>query len=120
MELESALVSHPAVAEAAVVGKPDPIKGEVPAAFVVLRDGFTPSTRLEEELANHIAETIGPIAKPANIFFVKKLPKTRSGKIMRRVIKAIVKGEQELGDLTTIEDPTAIDEIKSAIGNSRI
>ncbi len=118
MELESALVSHPAVAEAAVVGKPDPIKGEVPVAFVVLRDGFTPSAKLEEELRNHIAETIGPIAKPANIFFVKKLPKTRSGKIMRRVIKAIVKGEQELGDLTTIEDPTAIDEIRSAISSS--
>ena len=118
MELESALVSHPAVAEAAVVGKPDPIKGEVPVAFVVLRDGFTPSAKLEEELRNHVAETIGPIAKPANIFFVKKLPKTRSGKIMRRVIKAIVKGEQELGDLTTIEDPTAIDEIRSAISGS--
>jgi len=119
MELESALVSHPAVAEAAVVGKPDPIKGEVPVAFVVLREGFTPSVKLEEELMNLVSETIGPIAKPANIFFVRKLPKTRSGKIMRRVIKAIVKGEQNLGDVTTIEDPSAIEELKMIVGNSR-
>ncbi|PLJ78286.1 acetate--CoA ligase [Infirmifilum sp. SLHALR2] len=119
MELESALVLHPAVAEAAVVGKPDPIKGEVPVAFVVLREGFTPSVKLEEELMNLVSETIGPIAKPANIFFVRKLPKTRSGKIMRRVIKAIVKGEQNLGDVTTIEDPSAIEELKMIVGNSR-
>jgi len=119
MELESALVSHPAVAEAAVVGKPDPIKGEVPVAFVVLREGFTPSVKLEEELMNLVSETIGPIAKPANIFFVRKLPKTRSGKIMRSVIRAIVKGEQNLGDVTTIEDPSAIEELKMIVGNSR-
>ncbi|AKG38827.1 3-hydroxypropionyl-CoA synthetase [Infirmifilum uzonense] len=116
MEIESALVSHPAVAEAAVIGKPDPIKGEVPVAFVVLREGYVPSLKLEEELLNLVSETIGPIAKPANIFFVHKLPKTRSGKIMRRVLKAIVKGEESLGDLSTIEDASAIEELKSLVG----
>lgn len=118
MEIESALVSHPAVAEAAVIGKPDPIKGEVPVAFVVLREGYSPSVKLEEELLSLVAETIGPIAKPANIFFVKKLPKTRSGKIMRRVIKALIKGEQNLGDISTMEDISAIDELKSILGSS--
>jgi len=93
MEIESALVSHSAVAEAAVVGKPDPVKGEVPLAFVVLREGVKADKKLEEELIKTVAENIGPIAKPAGIIFVSKLPKTRSGKIMRRVLKAIVKGE---------------------------
>ncbi|ABL78294.1 acetate--CoA ligase [Thermofilum pendens] len=115
MELESALVEHPAVSEAAVVGKPDPVKGEVPVAFVVLKEGFSPSVKLEEELSNHVAEVIGPIARPAAIIFVKKLPKTRSGKIMRRVLKALVRGEASLGDLSTIEDPSAVDEVKAAL-----
>jgi len=70
MELERAIVSHPVVAKAAEVGKPDPIKGEVPVAFVVLREGFTRSVKLEEELMNLVSETIGPVARPANIFFV--------------------------------------------------
>lgn len=110
MEIESALVSHPAVAEAAVVGKPDPVKGEVPLAFVVLREGYEATRDLEEELVRLVAENIGPIAKPAGIVFVGKLPKTRSGKIMRRVLKAIVRGE-DIGDISTIEDRSAIEEI---------
>ncbi len=110
MEIESALVAHPAVAEAAVVGKPDPVKGEVPLAFVVLREGYEPSRELEEELINLVAENIGPIARPAGIVFVRKLPKTRSGKIMRRVLKAIVRGE-DVGDITTIEDRSALEEL---------
>ncbi|MEZ0345285.1 MAG: acetate--CoA ligase [Infirmifilum sp.] len=118
MEIESALVSHPAVAEAAVIGKPDPIKGEVPVAFVVLREGFSPTVKLEEELMEYISESIGPIARPAGIFFVKRLPKTRSGKIMRRVIKGIVKGESQLGDISTIEDPAAIEELRAIVGKT--
>ena len=110
MEIESALVSHSAVAEAAVVGKPDPVKGEVPLAFVVLREGVKADKKLEEELIKTVAENIGPIAKPAGIIFVSKLPKTRSGKIMRRVLKAIVKGE-DIGDISTIEDRSAVDEL---------
>ena len=117
-EIESALVSHPAVAEAAVIGKPDPVKGEVPVAFVVLRKGYTPSDELRHELIEHVRRTIGPIATPAAIFFVEKLPKTRSGKIMRRVVKAVFLG-QAPGDLTTLEDEASLEEIKKAVEEFR-
>jgi len=113
-ELESALVSHPAVAEAAVIGKPDPVKGEVPVAFVVLRQGYKPSDELRRDIVRHIRETIGPIATPAAVFFVEKLPKTRSGKIMRRVVKAVLLGKPT-GDITTLEDEASIEEIKRAL-----
>ncbi len=113
-ELESALVSHPAVAEAAVIGKPDPVKGEVPVAFVVLRQGYKPSDELRRDIVRHIRETIGPIATPAAVFFVEKLPKTRSGKIMRRVVKAVLLG-RPTGDISTLEDEASIDEIKKAL-----
>ncbi|MGC8948444.1 MAG: acetate--CoA ligase [Thermoprotei archaeon] len=112
-ELESVLVSHKVVAEAAVTGVPDPIKGEVPVAFVVLKQGVEPNERLIEELKSWIREKHGPISVPANIFFVNKLPKTRSGKIMRRLIKAVATGTS-LGDITTLEDETAVEEIKNA------
>jgi len=112
-ELESALISHKAVAEAAVVGVPDPIKGEVPIAFVVLKQGFAPSDELRKELREHVRKTIGPIAEPAQIFFVTKLPKTRSGKIMRRLLKAVATGAP-LGDMTTLEDETSVEEAKRA------
>ncbi len=112
-ELESALVQHPAVAEAAVIGKPDPVKGEVPVAFVVLKASVTPSPDLAKELKVWVRKQIGPIAEPAEIYFVTKLPKTRSGKIMRRLIKAVITG-QSLGDVTTLEDETAIEEAKKA------
>ncbi|ABL87449.1 acetyl-coenzyme A synthetase [Pyrobaculum islandicum DSM 4184] len=112
-ELESALVSHPTVAEAAVVGVPDPIKGEVPIAFVVLKQGVMPSDELRKELRDHVRKTIGPVAEPAHIFFVTKLPKTRSGKIMRRLLKAVATGAP-LGDTTTLEDETSVEEAKKA------
>jgi acetyl-CoA synthetase len=113
MEIESALVSHPAVAEAAVVGKPDPVKGEVPVAIVILRSGYPPTDGLKEELKQHVRKTLGPIAKPHSVLFVEKLPKTRSGKIMRRLVKGVIIGAP-LGDMSTIEDEASIDEVKRA------
>ncbi len=112
VELESALVSHPAVAEAAVMGKEDQVKGEVPVAFVTLRTGFAPSDQLTADLIKHIRTTIGPIATPDAIVVVNKLPKTRSGKIMRRLLKAVLTGKP-LGDTSTIEDEGSIDDIKA-------
>jgi acetyl-CoA synthetase len=111
MEVESALVSHPKVAEAAVVGKPDPSKGQVLVAYVVLRTGETRSDNLKDVLKQHVAKEIGPIARPETIYITDKLPKTRSGKIMRRVIRALVSG-QEIGDVTTLEDPGAVEEVR--------
>ena len=102
-ELESALVSHPAVAEAAAIGLPHEVKGNSIHTYVILRTGFEPSDSLKEELRNHIGHEIGPIAKPESVTFVDKLPKTRSGKIMRRVLKARAQGFPE-GDITTLED----------------
>jgi acetyl-CoA synthetase len=112
VELESALVSHPAVSEAAVMGKEDALKGEVPVAFVVLRSGFSPSDELQAELVKHIRNTIGPIATPDAIVIVNKLPKTRSGKIMRRLLKAVLVGAT-LGDVSTLEDEASLEDIKA-------
>jgi acetyl-CoA synthetase len=102
-EIESALVSHPAVAEAAAIGLPHDIKGQAIHAFVILRQGFTPSKELEVELRNHVGSEMGPIAKPEAINFPDKLPKTRSGKILRRILKAREQGLPE-GDLSTLEE----------------
>jgi acetyl-CoA synthetase len=102
-ELESAFVSHPAVAEAAVIGLPHDIKGVAIHAYVILRSGHEPSEALSEELKQHIGHEVGPIAKPEKINFVPSLPKTRSGKIMRRVLKARAMGMDE-GDLSTLEE----------------
>lgn len=113
IEIESALISHNSVAESAVAGKPDLIKGEVITACVVLKSGFDASDELKEELKQIVRKIIGPIATPQDIFFVSKLPKTRSGKIMRRLIKAIITGSQ-LGDFSTIEDEASIEEVKVA------
>jgi acetyl-CoA synthetase len=113
IEIESALLSHPAVAEAAVVGKPDPIRGEVACAFVVLKPGYQPDDELKATLRGVVRKTLGPIVVIGDLLFVDKVPKTRSGKIMRRLIKAVVT-DQPLGDYSTIEDVTAIDEIKKA------
>jgi acetyl-CoA synthetase len=112
VELESALVSHPAVSEAAVMGKEDAVKGEVPVAFVVLRSGFTASDELRAELIKQVRTTIGPIATPDAVIIVNKLPKTRSGKIMRRLLKAVLTGAP-LGDTSTIEDEGSIEDIKA-------
>ena len=111
-EVESALVDHPSVAEAAVVGKTDDTTGQAIAAFVTLRAGVEPRDELVEELRNHVAELIGPIAKPKSILFTEELPKTRSGKIMRRLLRNVAE-DDSLGDTTTLADPTVVDGIKS-------
>ncbi len=111
-EVESALVDHPAVAEAAVVGKTDSTTGQAIAAFVTLRAGHDPSDAFVEELRNHVAKLIGPIAKPQSILFTDDLPKTRSGKIMRRLLRNVAEDEQ-LGDTTTLADPSIVASIKS-------
>ncbi|MFA6331602.1 MAG: acetate--CoA ligase [Methanoregula sp.] len=102
-EVESALVSHKAVAESAVIGKPDPVKGNTIKAFVILRQGHAASDRLKNELLYHVRITLGPIAMPSEIEFVTTLPKTRSGKIMRRVLKAKEAGTDP-GDISTLEE----------------
>jgi acetyl-CoA synthetase len=114
-EIESALVSHPAVAEAAVVGVPDPITGEAIDAFVILRLGNEPSPEFGEELRRHVATKISPIAKPKGLMFVPDLPKTRSGKIMRRLLRDIAQG-RALGDTTTLADAGVVDLIRSKSG----
>ncbi|TLZ64921.1 MAG: acetate--CoA ligase [Methanobacteriota archaeon] len=111
MEVESALVSHPKVAEAAVVGKPHPIKGQALVAYVVLKTGVARSSELSKELQRHVRAAIGAIAVPDDIFVTDKVPKTRSGKIMRRVIRALVSG-QDIGDTTTLEDAGAVEEVR--------
>jgi acetyl-CoA synthetase len=111
MEVESALVEHPAVAEAAVVGKAHELKGQALAAFVTLREGFHHSSELREELRNFVAEKIGAIAKPDDILFSADLPKTRSGKIMRRLLRDIAEG-RALGDTTTLADPNVVASLK--------
>jgi acetyl-CoA synthetase len=113
MELESAFVSYKAIAEAAVTSKPDQKKGESIIAFLVLRTGFLSSDQLHGELVDHIRNTVGPIATPEEIYFVNKLPKTRSGKIMRRLLKSIASGTA-IGDATTLEDEASIEEIRQA------
>jgi acetyl-CoA synthetase len=102
-DVESALVSHPSVAEAAVIGKPDPIKGEAIKGFITLRVGFEASEALAKEIKNHVKDTLGPIAAPSELDFLDKLPKTRSGKIMRRLLKAQELG-LDTGDISTLED----------------
>ncbi|MDQ1466677.1 MAG: acetyl-CoA synthetase [Actinomycetota bacterium] len=111
-EVESALVDHPAVAEAAVVGRTDATSGQAIAAFVILRGGTTPSEELSEELREHVAKLIGPIAKPKSVLFTEELPKTRSGKIMRRLLRNVAEDEV-LGDITTLADPGIVDSIKA-------
>ena len=103
MEVESAIVDHEAAAEAAVIGKPDPIKGERIKAFVILKQGYTPSEELKKSIQEHVKHVLGAIAYPEEIEFVDKLPKTRSGKIMRRVLKAKELG-LDVGDVSTLED----------------
>jgi acetyl-CoA synthetase len=111
MEVESALVEHPAVAEAAVVGKTHELKGQALAAFVTLREGRTPSPALRDELREFVAEKIGSIARPDDILFSADLPKTRSGKIMRRLLRDIAEG-RALGDTTTLADPNVVASLK--------
>jgi acetyl-CoA synthetase len=119
IEIEDALLGAPGVAEAAVVGQQDELKGEVPVAFVTLRHGTEPSGALEGALADRVAEVIGKIARPERVHFVRALPKTRSGKIMRRVVKAVADGRTEVGDVSTLEEEASVDEIRAAIRHLR-
>jgi acetyl-CoA synthetase len=112
MEIESALVSHPAVAEAAVVGRPDALKGEGIVAFVTLETGRTGDDALVKDLRGHVGKEIGPIAKPDEIRFSDALPKTRSGKIMRRILRALAAGEAVSGDTSTLEDRSVLDALR--------
>jgi acetyl-CoA synthetase len=112
IEVESALVDHSEVAEAAVAARNDPTTGQAIVAFVTLKGGEDGSVEKLEELRNHVAQKIGPIAKPANIVFTPELPKTRSGKIMRRLLRDVAEN-RPLGDTTTLADPTVVEEIRS-------
>ena len=112
MEVESALVDHPAVAEAAVVGKKHDIKGQSIAAFVTLKDGWEPSSALMREVREHVGTMIGAIAKPEVVVFTADLPKTRSGKIMRRLLRDIAEGHV-VGDTTTLADPAVVERVKA-------
>jgi acetyl-CoA synthetase len=112
MEVESALVDHPAVAEAAVIGRDDALKGQALAAFVILRAGQEPSDALRKSLREHVGKVIGPIAKPDDVVLTPGLPKTRSGKIMRRLLRDVAEG-RALGDVTTLNDPGVVEHIKA-------
>jgi acetyl-CoA synthetase len=113
IEIEDAAVSHEAVVEAAVASRPDEVKGESVVIFAILKQGVEPSQELKNKIKQHIRKTLGPIATPDEIYFVAKLPKTRSGKIMRRVLKAVASGTN-IGDLTTLEDEASVEDVKKA------
>lgn len=113
-EIESGFVSHKSVAEAAVCGIPHEVKGESIIAFVVLKEGITTRKQLEDELVQHIRREVGPIATPDKLYIVSKLPKTRSGKIMRRLLKAVASNEH-IGDVSTLEDEAAVDDVRTAL-----
>jgi len=113
-EIESALVSHTKVAEAAVVGRPDELKGQGVVAFVTLKSGASPTPSLKKELRDHVGRQIGAIAKPDEVRFAEALPKTRSGKIMRRLLKEIASGMTVTGDTTTLEDFRVLEELREA------
>jgi acetyl-CoA synthetase len=118
MEIESALVAHPQVAEAAVVGKPDDTTGESICAFVVLkkaRPGGADAKALAQELRNWVAREIGPIAKPKEIRFGEQLPKTRSGKIMRRLLRVLAQGGEITQDVSTLENPAILEQLGKAV-----
>jgi acetyl-CoA synthetase len=114
-EVESALVSHPAVAEAAVVGSSDPITGQAIFSYVILRAGNEPSDQLGAELREHVGEMIGKFARPKQILFTPDLPKTRSGKIMRRLLRDIAE-QRALGDVTTLADSNVVNTIREQSG----
>jgi acetyl-CoA synthetase len=113
IEVESAFLKHPAVAECGVIGRPDQVRGEVIAAFVLLKHGHEPSAELRRELLDTIRRELGPVAVIGDLNFVRMLPKTRSGKIMRRVLKAVTL-DRDPGDITTIEDEGSVEEARAA------
>jgi acetyl-CoA synthetase len=106
------LVSHPAVAEAAVVSKPDEVKGEDIVAFVTLEGTYQPSEELSKQLKQHVGQEIGAIARPGEIRFTDSLPKTRSGKIMRRLLRSLAAGQEVSGDTSTLEDRSVLDKLR--------
>ena len=111
-EVESALVDHKSVAEAAVVGKKDDVTGQAIFAYVILRADKEPSDELGHELREHVAKVIGPIARPRYLLFVPDLPKTRSGKIMRRILRKIAENDfGALGDISTLADPSVVEDL---------
>ncbi|MBI4267513.1 MAG: acetate--CoA ligase [Chloroflexi bacterium] len=118
-EIEDTVIAHPSVAEVAVVSKPNDIKGEALVLFITVKQGIKPSSTLEKEIIKHLRDAIGPIATPDEIYFVESMPKTRSGKIMRRVLKAVATG-QSLGDLTTLEDKASVEEAQRAYERLKI
>jgi acetyl-CoA synthetase len=111
IEIESALVSHPSVAEAAAVGRPHELKGEAVAVFVSLRD-VEPSDELRNELKQHVRKEIGALAQPDDVRFTSSLPKTRSGKIMRRLLRDIAAGKEDVGDTSTLEDYSVLAKLR--------
>jgi acetyl-CoA synthetase len=113
-EVENALTEHEAVVECAVVATPHDIKGEVPVAFVILKPNFTASLELEVELKKQVNKAIGPTARPDKILFVDDLPKTRSGKIMRRILKALT-SNQPIGNISTLMNPESVDKLKKSV-----
>src|SRR3954467_6316820 len=113
MEVESALVSHEAVAEAAVVGRPDELKGTAIVAFVTLQTGRAPTDELKKKLLDHVVKEIGAIARPEEIRFADMLPKTRSGKIMRRLLRELATSGKVSGDTTTLEDFSVLDKLRA-------
>jgi acetyl-CoA synthetase len=117
MEVESALVDHPSVAEAAVVGTRHEIKGQAITAFVTIKESAHAGVDLAQELKEHVVKKIGAIARPENILFTADLPKTRSGKIMRRLLRDIAEGKV-LGDVTTLADPSVIEKLKKQYADS--
>jgi acetyl-CoA synthetase len=114
MEVESAIVAHPSVAEAAVVGRPDDLTGTAIVAFVTPRGGVEPGKALAASVREEVAKHIGPIAKPSDVRFTDALPKTRSGKIMRRLLRDIAAGKAEVGDTTTLEDYSVLARLREA------
>ena len=115
MEIEASLIGHPAVSEAAVVGVPDPVKGEVPLAFVILRAGQTAGPDLEHELSAHIVKDLGSFARPQRVILSPTLPRTRSGKIMRRLLRDLVRDGEVKGDVSALENPDAVELVRALL-----
>ena len=115
MELEAALITHAAVSEAAVVARSDEIKGSVPVVFVVPRAGVVSSAALEPELSEAVVRGVGSIARPGRVIIVPTLPRTRSGKIMRRLLRDLLESGEVMGDLTSLENPDSIEVVRAAV-----
>jgi acetyl-CoA synthetase len=118
MEVESALVSHEGVAEAAVIGIPDESTGQAIVAFVTPQDGVEPGDTFTADLREHVAERIGKLARPKSVYYTEDLPKTRSGKIMRRLLRDVADGK-ELGDVSTLRDPSVVESLSAQVKASR-